>query len=113
MTPEERVRYWLEHDNHPMNIFERTAWRVGIQRLAKKAEAWDKLLDSLKDVLHGSQYAILKAKMAELTAPPKPKTKLERLEEMIKAGQMRYGSRRFLDSEAVLLKIQELKEEED
>ena len=111
MTPEERVRYWLEHDNHPMNIFERTAWRVGIQRLANKAEAWDKLLDSLKDVLHGSQYAILKAKMFELTAPPKPKTKLERLEEMIKTGCA--GSGTFIDAEYLLLKIQELKEEED
>lgn len=39
MTRQDRVKYWLEHDN-PMNIFERAEWDAGVREICL---AWFRL----------------------------------------------------------------------
>jgi hypothetical protein len=87
MTREERVKDWLDNDM-AMNVFERAEWKTGIRELYHKAVAWNDLERRLPGyVALGANFIktlnAIQSLMAELISPPKPKTKLERLKELV------------------------------
>ncbi len=89
-------------------------WAQAIRDANNKARAWDELTDWFKTP--GPATAVdVWAKMMELIAPPKPKSKLERLREDIEKGRILhsyFGSCVMVDSAALIDKIDRLEKEE-